>query len=212
MQTLGLADSTPRSEGRLKSLFWPSVQNAWDVDYLGQQGFWICFVVAVMSLGGGLIGGHLILGSLTGLFFFLSGVGIRERSVMAGAAAFFYYTLDFAVSIIMLMPGNPMIRTVICILLFSNLRGTWIASRWKQPDASSPPDEMPMRFNDTWRDKLVDQMPARLWPKVRFVYYAFAVVFLALTLVGVSVYLAKGRPAPARSTPAVRELNANPPG
>lgn len=38
MQTLGLTDSAPRTEGRLKSLFWPSIQTGHDVDYLGTQG------------------------------------------------------------------------------------------------------------------------------------------------------------------------------
>ena len=35
MQTLGLAESTPRTENRIKSLLWPSIQTATDVDYLG---------------------------------------------------------------------------------------------------------------------------------------------------------------------------------
>ncbi len=50
MQTLGLGTSDSRSEGRLKSLFWPSVRSDVDVDYLTTQGFWICFVVAAMTL------------------------------------------------------------------------------------------------------------------------------------------------------------------
>jgi hypothetical protein len=37
MQTLGLSDSMPRSESRLKSLFWPSIESSSDVDYLGAQ-------------------------------------------------------------------------------------------------------------------------------------------------------------------------------
>lgn len=40
METLNLSDSTPRSESRLKSLFWPSIQNGADVDYLGTPGYW----------------------------------------------------------------------------------------------------------------------------------------------------------------------------
>jgi hypothetical protein len=49
MQTLGLSDSMPRSESRLKSLFWPSIQSSSDVDYLGAQGYWVCAVIAVLS-------------------------------------------------------------------------------------------------------------------------------------------------------------------
>lgn len=50
MQTLGLSDSTTRSEGRLKSLFWPSIKNGADVDYLGAQGYWVCTLIAIVSL------------------------------------------------------------------------------------------------------------------------------------------------------------------
>ena len=49
MQTLGLSDSTIRSESRLKSLFWPSIQSGADVDYLAVQGFWVCTMVGVVA-------------------------------------------------------------------------------------------------------------------------------------------------------------------
>ena len=35
MQTLGLSGETKRSDNWLKSIFWPAVENAWDVNYLG---------------------------------------------------------------------------------------------------------------------------------------------------------------------------------
>jgi len=50
MQTLGLSDSTLRTESRLKSLFWPSIQSGADVDYLAVQGFWVCTIVGVLGL------------------------------------------------------------------------------------------------------------------------------------------------------------------
>ena len=49
MQTLDLSGTAPQSENRLKSLFWPSIHDATDVDYLGSQGYWICSLVAVFS-------------------------------------------------------------------------------------------------------------------------------------------------------------------
>jgi hypothetical protein len=49
MQTLGISDSTSRSESRLKSLFWPSIESGADVDYLAVQGYWVCTVVAALS-------------------------------------------------------------------------------------------------------------------------------------------------------------------
>ncbi len=50
MQTLGLSDSTPRTEGRLKALLWPSIRNDGDFDYITEQGFWVCFTVGVITL------------------------------------------------------------------------------------------------------------------------------------------------------------------
>ena len=39
MQNLGLSDSTPQMQGRLKSLAWLSIGNEYDVEYLTRQGF-----------------------------------------------------------------------------------------------------------------------------------------------------------------------------
>ena len=50
MQTLGLSESTPRTDSRLKSLFWPSITSGADVDYLGAQGYWVCSAIAILTL------------------------------------------------------------------------------------------------------------------------------------------------------------------
>ena len=55
MQTLGVSDSLPHSESRLKSLLWPSIRSGSDVDYLGIQGYWVCTLVAVVTLAFGLL-------------------------------------------------------------------------------------------------------------------------------------------------------------
>ena len=70
MQTLGLSSDGKRTDGRLKSIFWPTVENAWDVNHLGQQGFWICLVIGVFQLiGTAFIGSSLIL--ILGLIAFM---------------------------------------------------------------------------------------------------------------------------------------------
>ena len=86
MQTLGLADSTPRSESRLKSLFWPAIQSGADVDYLGVQGYWLCTLFAAVTLLSSAMMGQPVAGILVCLFYYLSGVGIRdvvERQILA---------------------------------------------------------------------------------------------------------------------------------
>ena len=184
METLGLSDSSTRTESRLKSLFWPSIQTATDVDYLGTQGYWVCTIVAALSLGFLLLSGQLIVGLLIMLFFYLGGVGVRERSFYAAAVVLMMYIIDTIFS------GFGVVRLLIGALLISNLRATWIASRWK-PEAEEA--ALPPRLADTLGDKFADQLPMWLWPKVRIPYYIFSVGFLIAAFTGTMVLLRKGR-------------------
>ena len=179
MQGLGLADSTPRTESRLKSLFWPSVQTADDVDYLGTLGYWFCALAAVFSLVVLIIQGHAISATIVFLFYYVGGAGVREHSRYAAAAVFTMYILDTIFN--MILAGPSVFRILISALLLSNLRATWIAARWKpgSEEAIQPP-----RFNETLSDKLADQFPMWLWPKVRIVYYIFSACLLFVTVLG----------------------------
>jgi hypothetical protein len=177
MQTLGLADSTPRSEGRLKALLWPTIENATDVDYLGTQGFWLCLIVGTFSLVLLLLAHSPFFAALCFLFFFLSGVGVRERSRYAAIMVFAVYLFE-------ILLGPSVFRFILGAVLLSNLRGTWIAAGWK-PDSEEA--VLPPRLSDTFFDKLSDQLPAWLWPKMRIPYYIFAVIMLLLETVGFSL-------------------------
>jgi hypothetical protein len=124
MQTLGLASSTPRSEGRLKSLFWPSIQTGSDVNYLGAQGYWVCALVALFSLVLSAVARHAIVGVFVFFFYYLGGVGVRECSRYAATVVLIMYVADMVTAV----PG--VVRVVILGLLLANLRATWIAARW----------------------------------------------------------------------------------
>ena len=91
MQTLGLSDSTPRSDSRLKSLFWPSIKTSSDVDYLGSQGLWVCSAIGVLSFVVLAFTDKFILGLFILLLYYLSGVGVREGSRYAAGWAFATY-------------------------------------------------------------------------------------------------------------------------
>lgn len=180
MQTLGLSDSPVRTEGRLKSLLWPSVQTSNDVDYLGAQGYWVCAIVAVLGLIASALIGHPLAGIFVFLYYYLGGVGVRQSSVYAAAAVLVMYIADSLLSI----AGNPVMKIIIAALLLANLRATWIASRWKPESEAAVP---PPRFNETWTDKFVDQLPMWLWPKIRIAYYIFSACFLLLVAVGIEI-------------------------
>jgi hypothetical protein len=186
MQTLSISDSTPRTESRLKSLFWPSIESGADVDYLAVQGYWVCTVVALLSFAL-LLGTHQpIVGLAVLLFYHVGGIGVREHNRFAATIVFAFYALDTFASLSALVgsPGGIVLRVVITALLLSNLRATWIAANWQ---AGSEEAALPPRFGDTWKDKMADQWPAWLWPKVKVVYYIYAVGLLLLTMLGLAV-------------------------
>ncbi len=176
MQTLGLSESTPRSESRLRALFWPAIRNRTDLDYIGRQGFWICFLVAVFTVVVSFFAGFSLAGIFDGLFFFLAGVGVRERDRFAGIAAFSVYFL----SGFLLGNGFSVVRIIFLALLLANVRGNWLAARWR-PDPENDPS--PVRLNDTLTDKLTNTMPALLWPKARYVFYVLACIEIGLLVV-----------------------------
>jgi hypothetical protein len=179
VETLNLSGSSVRSESRIKSLFWPEIENGSDVDYLGAQGYWICALVAVASFGFLVLSGKPITAVAVLLFYYLGAVGVRERSRYAAALVFAMYLLDTLLS-----PG--VVRILFAALLLSNLRATWIASGW-QP--GSDISVLPPRLNDTLVDKFRDMVPMWLWPKIRLFYYVFSIAFVLLAAFGVIMLL-----------------------
>jgi hypothetical protein len=184
MQTLGLSDSTPRTESRLKSLFWPSIETGNDVDYLGLQGCWVCTVIATVSFFF-LARVNLITAAIVFFLFYLSGVGVRERSSYAATIVFAMFLLDTVPVIVRAgLSGAIVLRVLFLALLFSNARATWTASRWQ---ADSEEAALPPRLGETWGDKFADKLPMWLWPKIRYLYYVFSACLLVLSIVGMLI-------------------------
>jgi hypothetical protein len=178
MQTLGISDSTHASESRVKTLFWPSIQNGTDVDYIGAQGFWVCVIVAVFSLVVSVFTGHWMAGVFVLVLYYLGGVGVRQGSRFAAAMVFISYVLEIVAS------GPGVVKIFVAAILLSNVRATWIASGWTPgtDEASLPP-----RMSETWSDKFADQLPPRIWPKLKIFYYIYSVCFLILVCVGLAM-------------------------
>lgn len=177
MQTLGLSNTPVKTEGRLKSLLWPSVRTSNDVDYLGAQGYWVCTILAVLSFVTSGIIGHPISGAFVFVFYYLGGV--RERSRYAAAVVLILYVADTLTSF-----GNPTLKILFTALLLANLRATWISSRWKPESVEAMP---PPRFAETWGDKFADKLPMWLWPKLRIPYYVFSAGFLLVVAIGLAI-------------------------
>lgn len=191
MQTLGLSDEPKRSDGWLKSIFWPTVENAWDVDYLGQQGFWICFVIAVVTLAFSLLTGSILLmmvGLFAALVYWVGGMGVREKNWIAATIIFACFLLDTLVAMLQfgLMP-IVLVRILLLGVLLTNIRATFLASEWK-PAADD--EDRPTRFNDGIKDKLVDTWPPKLWRALQIPFYGFSALWLLLSLLGLLYFLA----------------------
>jgi hypothetical protein len=102
-----------------------------------------------------------------------------------------YYLVDFLAALFFLLtpsPGVAVIRVVVIALLLSNLRATWIASGWK-PDSEEA--ALPPRFGDTFFDKLADQWPAFIWPKIKWLYYVYSFGLLVLMVAGLLIVFLK---------------------
>jgi len=80
METLGLSGPPVRNENIFRRIFWPSADSV-DADMLGQQGFWICLLLALLTVIEATFRGHVLLGVLFAIFYFLGGIGVREHDI-----------------------------------------------------------------------------------------------------------------------------------
>ena len=184
MQTMDLDRSVPQAENILKRLFWPSIRSVEDVDTLATQGFWVCAIVAVVSLIP-IFSGQYVLGLSLAIFFYFGAVGVRELSLYAAGAVFVFYLLNtivgFSGGLLAVLP------VLITALLLSNFRATWLASNWQHEETGAARPEMPLRLDETWGDKFADKWPRWLWPKLRIFYYVYSTAYLALAVFGLAV-------------------------
>jgi len=75
--------------------------------------------------------------------------------------------------------GFGVVRIIFLALLFANIRGKWLSARWEKDSQAAT---TPVRLNQTLGDKLADQLPPFLWPKVKFVFYVIAGLEIAVLL------------------------------
>lgn len=179
MSMLGLTGEAEKDDNLFKRLFWPS-NHPNDVDTLGQQGFWICLIVGLVSGVVLLFGGHPLLAILTATFFCLGGIGVREHSVTAAIVIAVAYIANILFNVALGVPPGAL-SILVAGLLLANIRGTWIAAAWQKKGEL---EDFPERLNTTIFDKVVDQMPASVWPVGRFFFYFVAAIYLMLLVLG----------------------------
>lgn len=179
MQGLGLSDSTPPTESRWRALFWPAIRNEADLEVVTQQGFGVCVVVAVVTLGVAVFTGSVWLGGFEALYFFLAGAGVRQRSRAAGILAFASYFLSGLVMQRYTGNGFGVTRVLFLALLLAVVRGTWLSRKW-EPEAVTV--EPAYAVQPSLWDRISDRLPAVLWPKGRYVFYGLAVIEVSILI------------------------------
>lgn len=179
METLGLSSTPQPSDNLFKRLFWPSVQNQYDVDLVGYQGFWVCFIIGLLSGIIQIATGRFLAGAITAVLYILGGFGVRERSPAAAVLIFLLYFMD-AFGAVLLSPagiGNPIFKIFILMLLLANIRATILTEKWQG-------EELPERSMVTLGDKFANRLPTLLWPSLRWVFFILAPLTLLLAMVG----------------------------
>jgi len=202
MGYLGLDQTEVKDDNLFQRMFWPS-DHAGEADTLGQQGFWVCVAIAMVTFVPLLLQGHWIAGFFIAIFYFLGGIGVREHSQPAAILVAVTYVLDIVASLMQGLPPGAL-AIIAALLLLANIRGTFIAAKWA---GQGDPDAMPERRNETLTDKFVDQMPAKVWPKARVIFFCVAVLYVVLTVLG-AVMLALGMPHRLRAAQAKENPSA----
>ena len=81
----------------------------------------------------------------------------------------------------------PGILALIAVgVLLSNTRAAFLASEWRP---TTEDEDRPTRFNESLRDKLSDQLPAKAWPVLQIPFFTLAAVILLLSLAGLGYLL-----------------------
>ena len=175
MELLNISSNAPKSDSRLKALLWPTIRHEGDLEHIAEQGFWMCLLVAILSLVLHLLIRDFIFALLEPLFYLMCAVGVRERSLAASVVAFVAYLASALLAQRATGHGFGILTIIILALLLSNVRGIWLASRWGVENALPPV----ARLNDTILDKLSGRMPQMIWPKVKWLFVVIAAVELA---------------------------------
>jgi len=131
MQTLGISNEPRKTDNWFKRVFWASDDPS-EVDGLSQQGFWLCMVIAVLTLAVSAAQGHPLMGLLAAAVFFLGGVGVREHSIGAASVIALVYLFSMFAGMLVLRRPPGLLDLFAMLLLASNVRGTWIASKWSR--------------------------------------------------------------------------------
>ncbi len=118
MQTLGLSDSTPKSEGRLRSLLWPRIHSDVAASTAAQNAMYAGFVVAALTSVFVLLRITPASSLLDAVLFAALGFGVRRFSITASILALVLYVANVVTSIVHGAIGSGIVVSIIITSLF----------------------------------------------------------------------------------------------
>lgn len=127
----------------------------------------------------------LVVGLGAAAIFLLGGIGVREASWPAAAIVFTVFVVDMVET---LARGTPpgVVSIIVAAILLSNVRGAFLASEWRP---AGPDEDRPTRFNESFRDKLVDQLPPKVWPIAKVPFFIISALYLVLVFAGFAIQI-----------------------
>jgi signal peptidase I len=128
MQTLGLADSTPKSEGRLRALLWPTINSEVAAATAAHNAMYATFAIAALSILIVLIQRVNASAFAEIVLFVILGFGIRQFSVTASILALILFIGNLIAS---LSRGQGVLGVIIADLLLGGVRAAWFMRREK---------------------------------------------------------------------------------
>ena len=71
------------------------------------------------------------------------------------------------------------------LLLFANVRATFLARRWQREETASEISELPERTTSSLGDKLANVLPEKVWPKARYAFYPLALIVILMSILSI---------------------------
>jgi hypothetical protein len=172
----------------MTNLLWPKIRNEWDVNDLGRQGFWLCLIIALFQLIAAAIVPDVwmrLLAVLSAVVFVVGAMGIREANWPAAALMFVFFAITLGDNIVNgRMPS--ILHFIAGLILLSNVRAAFLASRW-QPIAEG--DIRPSRPTRSFGDRLANRIPSKWWPRPRVAFFAVATLLVLFTFLDFAIAL-----------------------
>ena len=141
MQVLGLSESTPKPQSRIKELFWPDLRAIPSTESACRSAAMACFVIAGLTALLAIFRDPLAL--VDAVLFAIIGIGLRMMSRTAAVAGLALYIAEQIATITMAKRAPGILTILITAILISGVRASFAYHRMRNANVESLPPAMP---------------------------------------------------------------------